>query len=73
MIAADKQLSSALVVPRWSPTPPVDEHTKNIIIECANFNMYSIRRTSMSLVYLRTHARFTTTSAKAPTRTWVKI
>ncbi len=26
----------------------VDEHTKNIIIECANFNMYSIRRTAMA-------------------------
>jgi phenylalanyl-tRNA synthetase beta chain len=25
----------------------VDEHTKNIIIECATFDMYSIRRTSM--------------------------
>ncbi len=25
----------------------VDENTKNIIIECANFDMYSIRRTSM--------------------------
>lgn len=25
----------------------VDENTKNIILECANFNMYSIRRTSM--------------------------
>jgi phenylalanyl-tRNA synthetase beta chain len=26
----------------------VDEHTKNIIIECATFDMYSIRRTSMA-------------------------
>jgi len=25
----------------------VDEHTKNIIIECANFDMYSIRRSAM--------------------------
>jgi phenylalanyl-tRNA synthetase beta chain len=25
----------------------VDENTKNIILECANFNMYSIRKTSM--------------------------
>jgi phenylalanyl-tRNA synthetase beta chain len=25
----------------------VDEHTKTIILECANFDMYSIRRTSM--------------------------
>lgn len=25
----------------------VDENTKNIVIECANFDMYSIRRTSM--------------------------
>jgi phenylalanyl-tRNA synthetase beta chain len=27
----------------------VDDSTKNIIIECANFNMYSVRRTSMAL------------------------
>jgi phenylalanyl-tRNA synthetase beta subunit len=27
----------------------VDESTKNIILECANFDMYSIRRTSMAL------------------------
>ncbi|MDB5166703.1 MAG: Phenylalanine-tRNA ligase beta subunit [Candidatus Saccharibacteria bacterium] len=26
----------------------VDEHTENIILECANFDMYSIRRTSMA-------------------------
>lgn len=26
----------------------VDEHTRNIILECANFDMYSIRRTSMA-------------------------
>lgn len=26
----------------------VDEHTRNIIIECANFDMYSVRRTSMA-------------------------
>lgn len=26
----------------------VDEHTKNVIVECANFNMYSVRRTSMA-------------------------
>ena len=25
----------------------VDENTKNIVVECANFNMYSIRRTAM--------------------------
>ncbi|HKU18560.1 MAG TPA: phenylalanine--tRNA ligase subunit beta [Candidatus Saccharimonadales bacterium] len=31
----------------------VDEHTTNIILECANFDMYSIRRTSM------THGLFT--------------
>jgi phenylalanyl-tRNA synthetase beta chain len=31
----------------------VDESTKNIILECANFDMYSIRRTSM------THGLFT--------------
>lgn len=27
----------------------VDENTKNIILECANFDMYTIRRTSMAL------------------------
>jgi len=27
----------------------VDDTTKNIILECANFDMYSIRRTSMAL------------------------
>jgi len=27
----------------------VDENTKNIILECANFDMYSIRRTAMDL------------------------
>ena len=26
----------------------VDEHTKNIVLECAQFDMYSIRRTSMA-------------------------
>ena len=28
-------------------TTEVDENTRNIILECANFNMYTIRRTSM--------------------------
>jgi len=29
-------------------TTEVDENTKNIILECANFDMYSVRRTSMA-------------------------
>ncbi|MBI5357706.1 phenylalanine--tRNA ligase subunit beta, partial [Candidatus Saccharibacteria bacterium] len=36
----------------------VDATTKNIILECANFNMYSIRRTSMS------HGLFTDASTR---------
>lgn len=36
----------------------VDDSTKNIILECANFNMYSIRRTSMA------HGLFTDASTR---------
>jgi phenylalanyl-tRNA synthetase beta chain len=46
MIATDKQLIGIGGVMGGADTE-VDEHTKNIILECANFNMYSIRRTSM--------------------------
>jgi phenylalanyl-tRNA synthetase beta chain len=46
MIATDKQLISVGGVMGGSETE-VDENTKNIILECANFDMYSIRRTSM--------------------------
>jgi phenylalanyl-tRNA synthetase beta chain len=46
MIASDKQLIGIGGVMGGAETE-VDQHTKNIILECANFNMYSIRRTSM--------------------------
>ena len=46
MIATPKQLIGIGGVMGGADTE-VDEHTKNIILECANFNMYSIRRTSM--------------------------
>lgn len=46
MIATDKQLIGVGGVMGGTETE-VDEHTKNIILECANFDMYSIRRTSM--------------------------
>lgn len=46
MIATDKQLIGVGGVMGGSETE-VDENTKNIILECANFDMYSIRRTSM--------------------------
>lgn len=47
MIAADKRLIGIGGVMGGADTE-VDEKTKNIILECANFNMYSIRRTSMA-------------------------
>lgn len=47
MIATDKELIGIGGVMGGSSTE-VDENTKNIIIECANFDMYSIRRTSMA-------------------------
>lgn len=46
MIATDKELIGLGGVMGGHDTE-VDVHTKNIIIECANFNLYSIRRTSM--------------------------
>lgn len=47
MIATDKQLIGVGGVMGGSETE-VDENTKSIILECANFDMYSIRRTSMA-------------------------
>ena len=47
MIATDKQVIGIGGVMGGSETE-VDENTKNIIIEAANFDMYSIRRTSMA-------------------------
>jgi phenylalanyl-tRNA synthetase beta chain len=47
MIATDKQLIGVGGVMGGSETE-VDQSTKNIILECANFDMYSIRRTSMA-------------------------
>ena len=46
MIATNKQLIGIGGVMGGADTE-VDDTTKNIILECANFNMYSIRRTSM--------------------------
>lgn len=47
MIATDKQVIGVGGVMGGSETE-VDDNTKNIIIEAANFDMYSIRRTSMA-------------------------
>ncbi len=47
MIATDKQAIGIGGVMGGGETE-VDEHTKNIVIECATFDMYSIRRTSMA-------------------------
>ena len=47
MIATDKELIGVGGVMGGGDTE-VDENTKNIIFECANFDMYSIRRTSMA-------------------------
>ncbi len=47
MIATDKKLIGVGGVMGGADTE-VDDTTKNIIIECANFDMYSIRRTSMA-------------------------
>ncbi len=46
MIATDKQLIGVGGVMGGTETE-VDASTRNIILECANFDMYSIRRTSM--------------------------
>lgn len=47
MIATDKELVGVAGV-MGGTTTEVDDTTTNIIIEVANFNMYSIRRTSMA-------------------------
>lgn len=47
MIATDKQLIGVGGIMGGSETE-VDDNTTNIIIECANFDMYSIRRTVMA-------------------------
>ncbi len=47
MIATDKQLIGIGGIMGGSDTE-VDDSTKNIILEVANFDMYSIRRTSMA-------------------------
>lgn len=47
MIATDKQVIGLGGVMGGAETE-VDEHTRNIILECANFDMYSVRRTSMA-------------------------
>ncbi|HSW36951.1 MAG TPA: phenylalanine--tRNA ligase subunit beta [Candidatus Saccharimonadales bacterium] len=52
MIATDQKLIGIGGVMGGAETE-VDEHTKNIILECATFDMYSIRRAAM------THGLFT--------------
>jgi phenylalanyl-tRNA synthetase beta chain len=47
MIATDRELIGVGGVMGGADTE-VDENTKNIIIECANFDLYSVRRTSMA-------------------------
>jgi phenylalanyl-tRNA synthetase beta chain len=47
MIASDKQLIGIGGVMGGADTE-VDDHTKNIIVEVATFDMYSVRRTSMA-------------------------
>ncbi|MFA5003871.1 MAG: phenylalanine--tRNA ligase subunit beta [Candidatus Saccharimonadales bacterium] len=47
MIATESQLIGVGGVMGGAETE-VDDNTKNIILECANFDMYSIRRTSMA-------------------------
>ncbi len=47
MIATNKQLIGIGGVMGGVDTD-VDENTRNIILECANFDMYSVRRTSMA-------------------------
>ncbi len=46
VIATDKQAVALAGVMGGADTE-VDDNTKNIVIECANFDMYTIRRTSM--------------------------
>ncbi|HUA13446.1 MAG TPA: phenylalanine--tRNA ligase subunit beta [Candidatus Sulfotelmatobacter sp.] len=47
MIATDKQLIGLGGIMGGQETE-VDASTKNVLLECANFDMYSIRRTSMA-------------------------
>lgn len=47
MIATDERLIGVGGIMGGADTE-VDENTENIILECANFDMYSIRRTSMA-------------------------
>lgn len=47
MIATDKQLIGVGGVMGGGDTE-VDDQTRHIILECANFDMYSVRRTSMA-------------------------
>lgn len=69
MIATDKQLIGIGGVMGGSETE-VDENTKNIIIEAANFNMYSIRRTSMEHgLFTEAVTRFTKGQSPLQTKT----
>lgn len=59
MIATDKQAIGIGGVMGGTETE-VDENTTNIILECANFDMYSIRRTSMAHgLFTESATRFT--------------
>jgi phenylalanyl-tRNA synthetase beta chain len=59
MIATDKQLIGIGGVMGGADTE-VDDNTKNIILECANFDMYATRRTSMVLgLFTDAATRFT--------------
>ena len=57
MIATDEKLIGLAGIMGGSETE-VDQNTKNIIIECANFDMYSIRKSSME------HGIFTDASTR---------
>lgn len=46
VIATDKKAVALAGIMGGAETE-VDEHTKKIVIECANFDMYAVRRTSM--------------------------
>ncbi len=47
IIIACNDVPVALAGVMGGSSTEVDEHTKNIVIECASFDMYAIRRTSM--------------------------
>lgn len=69
MIATDKQLIGIGGVMGGSETE-VSDDTKNIILECANFDMYSIRRTSMAHgLFTDAVTRFTKGQSPLQTRT----